>query len=454
MARRLYTRIYVHFVGVLLVVAIATGVVLHAGERTAFLRHTAERMAHQAAWLLRDKCDGSDALACARATSQLSDELGEDITVRGVDGTVLTSTGRELPPLTADDVHAVGGGMGYVQRGPAWFAAAPIRRHGAVVGVVETAGPRRSFRVPLMFRPIMTLVLVLVLVGIATGPLARRISLPVERLTEATHRLGEGELSYRIPMRLRAESAHADELTQLTQAWNEMAERVERLVRGQKELLANVSHDLRSPLARIRVALELLRGGADETRLRDIEGDLGELDRLIDDVLTASRLDADGPAVQLAPVDVPALLTQLGERAAHDPTVAGRSVRVEAGGPLEIAADAGLLKRALWNLVENAAKYGAPPITIAAERHDGVVAFSVADEGAGIAPSERERVLAPFYRADKARTPGSVGEKSGFGLGLTIARRVAPVHGGTISIGAGTDERGCRVTLKIPVGPA
>src|SRR5262249_143456 len=188
--------------------------------------------------------------------------------------------------------------------------------------------------------PILTLMLVLVVVGIATGPLARRISLPVERLTEATHRFGEGELSYRIPMRPRPGS-HADELTQLTRAWNEMADRIERLARGQKELLGNVGDDRGSPLARIRVALELLKGGPDDARLHDIEDDLAELDRLIDDVLTASRLETAAPPAHLAPVDVPALLAQLGDRAAHDPTVAGKQVRIEPGAPLEINADAG-----------------------------------------------------------------------------------------------------------------
>jgi signal transduction histidine kinase len=116
-------------------------------------------------------------------------------------------------------------------------------------------------------------------------------------------------------------------------------------------------------------------------------------------------------------------------------------------------ADPALLKRAVWNLIENAAKYGAPPITLAAEREGSDVVLSVTDEGAGIPPEERERVLAPFYRLDKARTPE--GPAHGFGLGLTLAHRVAEVHGGRIVIGPANGdggEHGCRVSLILPAG--
>ena len=129
-------------------------------------------------------------------------------------------------------------------------------------------------------------------------------------------------------------------------------------------------------------------------------------------------------------------------------------------------ADAALLRRALWNLVDNAVKYGAPPITLALTRQADRVSFSVSDEGAGIAPEERERVTQPFYRSDdavraplgSARTPGAGGEPPrGVGLGLTLARRVAEVHDGALAIGpASTDggrERGCRVVITIPVSP-
>jgi signal transduction histidine kinase len=248
--------------------------------------------------------------------------------------------------------------------------------------------------------------------------------------------------------RWRRRHAPADEIAELTRAFNEMAERVERLVRGEKELLANVSHELRSPLTRLRLALALLpRDGATEARLAEAERDLAELERLIDDVLATARLDATGLPTRLAEVDVRALLAGLAARAQDDPVVAGRPVRVADGPPLVLVADETLLRRALWNLVENAAKYGAPPITLAAAREGDRVVLSVSDEGAGVPAEARARVLDPFQRLDAARTPGGPG---GVGLGLTFARRVAEVHGGTIAVGPAAGERGCRVTIALP----
>jgi signal transduction histidine kinase len=285
----------------------------------------------------------------------------------------------------------------------------------------------------------------LVVIGVATRPLARRISRPIERLTAAVRRLGGGDLSARVALD-GAHARRADELTELARAFNEMAERIERLVRAEKELLANVSHELRSPLARIRVALELLpREGDADRRLRDVERDIAELDRLIEDVLTSARLEARSLPTTPAPLDARALLDEVAERARHDPLTADREVRSEPGPPVALTADAALLRRALWNLVENAAKYGAPPITLSAARHGDRVVLAVTDAGEGIAAAEREKVFAPFYRG------GAAGRSGGVGLGLTLAQRIAEVHGGTITIES-VEPRGCRVVLSIPAG--
>src|SRR5439155_1590614 len=162
--------------------------------------------------------------------------------------------GYELPALTPAEQAAVRAGRVVVRARPMGFAAAPIRdpSSGAVVAFVEGAVPR-PMGAPPLWRPVVIVGLALLVVAIATRPLAQRISRPLERLTAAARRLGGGDLSARAP----ADGAHArrgDEISELTRAFNEMAERVERLVRSEKDLLANVSHELRSPLARIRVA--------------------------------------------------------------------------------------------------------------------------------------------------------------------------------------------------------
>jgi len=181
--------------------------------------------------------------------------------------------------------------------------------------------------------------------------------------------------------------------------------------------------------------------------------DLDELERLIDDVLTTSRLEATGLPRRDAQVDVAGLMTQLAERAVHDPATRDKAVTLGPGAAAAgtLAGDAALLKRALWNLVENAAKYGAPPIVLDAERSGDRLKLVVSDSGAGVPAADRERVFDPFFRADQARTPGSA---RGFGLGLTLARRVAEAHGGSARIDAVHTDRepnGCKVTLDLPL---
>jgi signal transduction histidine kinase len=456
--RRLYSRIYLHLLGVLLVVGLAVSLLIAFGQRGAFQRQVAERVARHVGALVAESWDDPPALE--RRLAQLRRDLEVSVTVRGPDGQVLAAAGAPLPALTAAELARVEQGEVAVRRRPVWVMAWALRdpASGRLRGVVQAGAPPQM-RFGALWRPALAVLAVLLVVALMAGPLARRISRPVERLTEAARRLGAGDLAARVPDAPSRHRRHRppDELRELTAAFNDMAERLERLVQGQKELLANVSHELRSPLARVRVALALVpRQGDADARVGAVEADLAELERLIDDVLTASRLEATGLPPHPGPVELGELLVEVAARAREDPVTAGAEVRVAGGPPVRIRADRALLRRALANLVENAAKYGRPPIELGvAATPDGVTLW-VADRGEGIPQEERERVLAPFYRLDRARTPGDGSAPRGFGLGLTLARRVAEVHGGRILIGpAGREdgrERGCRVTLALPAG--
>lgn len=459
--RRLFARIYLHFLGVLLVAAVVSGLVFAWTARGAFVQESSGRISRHVASLVAEAF--RDPAALSRRVEKIHDELELDLVVRDLHGRVLASAGAELPAFTEEELAEVRTGLRMVQPSPEWSVANPVRdpKTSAVIGTIETSAHRRS-RWRGLTRPALMLSMLLVMFAFTAALLARRISRPVERLTEAARRLGAGDLAARVLPEKRGwwpsrrVSSGGDELAELTRAFNDMAARIERLVAGQKELMANISHELRSPLTRIRVALELLpRGGAAEARFTDVEADLDELERLIEDVLTASRLEATGLPPHTERVEARRLLEDLAERARLDPRLGPQQVRIASGEPVELDADPALLRRALWNLVDNAAKYGAPPVTLSAERGPGVVALSVSDEGPGIPAAERDRVLVPFYQLDRARTPGA--PSRGFGLGLTLASRVAEVHHGAISIGPAVasngSERGCRVTLTLPLAP-
>jgi two-component system OmpR family sensor kinase len=460
---RLHSRVYLHSLGVLIVVGVATSLVFALVDRGGPFREMGERMARHAAALAAERL--GDNAALARRLDDLHRTLDLNVVVRDLDGRVVASVGTRPAPPPADALAAARAGQVVARARPIPYALAPVRD--AITGAVVATAQVSSARPPSpsrLLRPLLMVAVVLLVVGVATRPLARRLSRPLERLTTAARRLGGGDLAARVALPAgrrrwwQRRSSPADEIVQLTGAFNEMAERVERLVRGQKELLANVSHELRSPLTRIRMALALLPGtAASEARLGDVERDLAELERLIDDVLATARLESTGLPAHLGEVDLRAMLAELAERTSHDPVVAASPVQVMPGAALTVVADGALLRRALRNLIENAAKYGAPPIVLAAERTGDRVSLTVSDAGPGIPAASRQRVLDPFTRLDAARTPGTVGT-TGFGLGLTLARQVAEVHGGGITIGPAEvvegSERGCRVVITLPAGEA
>ncbi len=295
--RRLFARIYLHFLGMLVVVAVAASLVFAFTTRSAFVQESAWRTSRHVSRLVGEVL--GDPPALARRVKLLHDELDIDLVVRDLDGRVLASAGAEPPAFTAEEIGQAQAGRRVVHSSPDWSTMGPLREPGTgiVIGtVVSAAHPRPMWAA--LGRPALILSLVLALIGVASALLARRISQPVESLTRAVRRLGSGDLAARVPA---SERGGAEELAELTRSFNDMAERIERLVAGQKELMANVSHELRSPLTRIRVALELLplEGGAD-ARLKDVESDLDELERLIEDVLTATRLEATGIPPRLA----------------------------------------------------------------------------------------------------------------------------------------------------------
>jgi len=253
------------------------------------------------------------------------------------------------------------------------------------------------------------------LLALASYPVARLVTRRVETLETSVRRLGEGDLGARV------EIAGDDELTSLARSFNLTAERLQRLVEAQRRVLASASHELRSPLARLRVALELARedpaGG--RRRLDDAVAEVAELDALVEELLLAGRLELQAPRRTADAVDVGALLAEEAVRV-------GASAAVE---PVPMHADARLLRVLVRNLLENARRHGGGPVEAGIAVQPGArraVRLWVADRGPGVPEAERERIFEPFYR----RAGHAEGEDGGVGLGLYLVRRIAQAYGG------------------------
>src|SRR5262245_19523828 len=195
---RLHSRIYLHFVGVLVVAGFVGSLVFAVGARGPFVREAAERMVRHAASLAGERL--GDGAALAERLRQLHGDLDVDVAVRDLDGRVLAAAGRPLPPLSEAQAAGVRAGDTVVDSHPRWRAAAPVRdpRTGAILATLEAATPRR-FAGPRLLWPVLAVTAILLVVAAATRPLARRISRPLERLIEVAHRLGQGDLSVRAP---------------------------------------------------------------------------------------------------------------------------------------------------------------------------------------------------------------------------------------------------------------
>ncbi len=397
--------------------------------------HEADVAARYAAERVADLRKDPEALRAELARAR--EAFGVVATVYAADGkTILASTSE--PPLPPRPEPRAGVPRGFPIQHAAGRALA-LRGGGQVVFAFEHHGRPRASAV---------LIAVLCVIALASVPLARSIAAPVEQLTRAARALGEGDLSVRARVRARGE------VGELARAFDEMAERIEAQVRSEKELLANVSHEVRTPLARIRVALELAAEGDLERARRylgEIGSDLDELDRLIEDVLSTARLDlaAQGSGqLRREQVDLSSVVADAARRFAE--RWPARTLETGVAGPLlGVSGDGALIRRLLDNLLDNAAKYSeAPaPVRLAARGEAGEAVLEVKDRGIGISAEDLPRLFTPFFRTDRSRARNT----GGFGLGLALARRIARAHGGDVEVESQVDQ-GTTFRVRLPAG--
>jgi signal transduction histidine kinase len=300
-------------------------------------------------------------------------------------------------------------------------------------GGLAMFGPRPNGQVLLAL-------LLLLFLGVAIGayPVIRRLTRRLESLRSGVEQFGAGNLAYRVDAEGR------DEVASLASSFNRTAEQIEALLRSQKSLLANASHELRSPLARLKMAFSMLNepgmGAAQSERLsKEIHTNIAELDALVEEVLLASRLDAPNALIASETVDLLGL-------AAEETARVGAEFEPAAGlSSLAVRGEDRLLRRAMRNLLENARRYGGEQVLLQLGRGPtGGAELRVCDRGPGVPEGMRERIFEAFFRL-----PGHAEQAGGVGLGLNLVKQIAQAHGGSVRCEARSGG-GCSFVLSFP----
>jgi signal transduction histidine kinase len=289
-------------------------------------------------------------------------------------------------------------------------------------------------------------------VALATYPIVRKLTRRLERLQDGVQQWGQGDLSTRVS------EAGQDEVAFLAKRFNQAAQRVQTLVQSheallasQKSLLANASHELRSPLTRIRMGLELMGPSATPAFRDEISRNINELDQLIEEILLASRLDArEADMGTIESVDLIGMAAEEAARVDADLDVqplTSPEASSDSGTELVVQGVTKLLRRALRNLLENAHRYGAGDIRLGLSQTPEMAVIRVCDRGPGVPVALQERIFEPFYRL-----PGATERDGGVGLGLALVKSIAQRHQGRAYCENNKDGGACFV-IELPLPP-
>jgi signal transduction histidine kinase len=308
---------------------------------------------------------------------------------------------------------------------------------------LDRQGTRYTFlfpREPLRRGNRRAVVWLLTLIGIVLGGsylVVRWLFRPLSWLNAGAQEIAKGNLAYQVPVR------SADELGRLTESFNVMAARVRSIAKAREQLLVDVSHELRSPLTRMKVGLEFVK---DKTVRAQLQQEARELETMVTELLEAERLSSDYGGVQATAADLVVLVQDVvGAYHERQPT----THVVSTPETLMLRVDGERVRIALRNVLENALKYSpatGPPVEVRVQRDEASALVSVRDYGSGIPSEEQARVFEPFYRVDKSRERTT----GGYGLGLSLAKRIMTAHRGDLLLASAPGE-GSTFTLRFPL---
>lgn len=286
--------------------------------------------------------------------------------------------------------------------------------------------------------------------GLVCYPLARYMTRPVVKLRSAAQKLAAGDLSARAGI---SESRRKDEIAELVRDFDSMAGRLQAMVKAQSRLWSDISHELRSPLARLSVALELARqrsGPGASGALERITLESERLNELIGRLLTIAKLDSGDDKIEKAPLHLEELVSDVAKDAEFEAQSRLCHVKFTAREDFALMGSATLLRSAVENVVRNAIRYTREgsnvEISLANDDRANTALLTIEDSGPGVPPDALDKIFRPFYRIDDARGR----QTGGVGLGLAITERSVLLHGGTVRA-LNRPEGGLRVEIRLPV---
>lgn len=412
---RLYLKIYLTVLLSLAAVAVASGLYWRAAvDRDAL--NWGERRDR---FLTEMLPPGDNPLYTQATLNRFAAAFDADIALYAPGGGLIASAGRGPPPPLRPGPHWERPRRA-AERDEAFALRLPDGRTIVASLDVPWDAARRG--------PVGYLLLIALVVALGAYPVVRTLTRRLESLRAGVEAFGKGDLVARVPVKGN------DEVAAVAESFNLAADRIERLVGAHRSLLANASHELRSPVTRLRMAMDLYGSPADGKGREEMLRNLGEIDQLVEEILLASRLDHVKGLDRPERVDLFGLVTE--ECARHGIEATGEAA--------EVIGDARLLTRMTRNLVLNALRHGRPPVEVAIAASGGHVVLTVRDHGDGLPSGEEIRVFEPFYRpAGRSEAAG------GWGLGLALVRQIAHHHGGSVRAEA-AEGGGARFVVDLP----
>ena len=330
-------------------------------------------------------------------------------------------------------------------------ASAAMEQSGETLGALVLSLPVDELQTALetVKRQLMTVFLIVAGAAMAAAlMLSGMLTRPVKALTQTIRRMGKGDLSARVNVRT------SGELKELAESYNAMAEQIEHLDKSRSQFVANASHELKTPLATMKLLLENMLYQPDmpqELRtefMQDINHEIDRLSGIITDLLTLTQMDSHSSPLRVTKVDLSALT----EETVHTLQIAaekkGQTLTADIAPSITLEGDSGKLMQIFYNLTDNAIKYTPENghIAVRLAQSGANVLFTVTDDGIGIPEEDQKHIFERFYRVDKARSRAT----GGTGLGLSIVRQLAAMHGGTVSVSSRPGQ-GATFTVTLPM---